>query len=114
MLAHVIHAFRNTVSGDAENCGPAVFGSVRCAAAQEMLVAVRRHPFSAGQVAFESLTRAGGLSRGIDLKDDPRDLGPIGPFRIGVEKPEISDEVRLVVTRQTVGCGGSVGDFWGG
>jgi hypothetical protein len=74
---------------------------------------MRRHPFGAGQMALKGLPRKGGLFRRIDLKNDPRNLGPIRAFRIGIEKPQISDEVLLVIARQRVSRGGSVGNFWG-
>ena len=76
-------------------------------------MAVRPHPFGAGQMAFPGAPRAGGLSRWIDLKNNPSDLGPIRAFSLGVEKPQIGDDVVLVIPCQRVGCGGGVVDFWG-
>ncbi len=55
-------------------------------------------------MALEGAPRAGGFPDRINLEHDPRDLGPIRPFGIGVEKPQIGDEVFLVVARQRVGC----------
>ena len=72
-----------------------------------------RHPFGPGQMALPGKPCAGGLVGRIDLKNDPRDLDPIRAFGIGIEKPQISDEVLLVIARQRVRRRGSVGNFWG-
>jgi hypothetical protein len=86
-------------------------GSVSGAAAEEMLVAVRRHPFGAGEMALEGSPCAGGLLPRIDLKYDPRDLGPIRALGIGVEKTEIGEEVGLVISGQCVGAWSEVGNI---
>lgn len=78
-----------------------------------MPIAMRRHPFGAGQMALKGSSRAGWLLRRIDLKNDPRDLGPIRAFGIGIEKPQIGDEMLLIIGRQRASRGGSVGDFRG-
>jgi len=83
------------------------------ATAKKMRVAMRGHPFGAGQMALKGLPRPGGLLRRIDLKNDPRNLSSIGPFGIGIEKPQIGDEVLLVIARQRVSRRGSVGNYWG-
>ena len=74
---------------------------------------MRRHPFRACQVTFEGLPRAGGLLYWIDLKNDPRNLGPIRALGIGIKNAQISDEVLIVIARQRVSRGGSIGNFWG-
>lgn len=74
---------------------------------------MRRHPFGAGQMAFPYLPSTCGLLLRIELKNDPRDLGPIRALSLGIKKPQISDEVLFVITRQRVSCGRSVGNFWG-
>ncbi len=83
------------------------------AAAQKMLVAVRHHPFGPVQMAFPHLPGAFWLVRRIDLQNDSRDFGPIGAFGLSVEKPQVADEVLLVIRRQRLGGRGSVGVFWG-
>ena len=102
-----------SISAETRNSRPKFWRSVSAAAAQEMPVAVRRHPFGAGQMAFPCLPSTGGLLLRIDLKNDPRNLGPIRALGIGIKKPQISDEVLLVITRQRVSRGRSVGNFWG-
>ena len=74
---------------------------------------MRRHPFGAGQMAFPCLSSTGGLLLRIDLKNDPRDLGPIRALGVGIKKPQIGDEVLLVIARQRVSRRGCVGKFWG-
>jgi hypothetical protein len=102
-----------SISAGARNSRPKFWKSVSATAAQEMPVSVRRHPFGAGQMALPGTPRAGGLLLRIDLKNDPRDLGPTRAFGIGIKKPQISDEVLLVIARQSVSRGGSIGNFWG-
>ena len=63
-------------------------------------------------MTLEGTARAGGLSNRIDVEYDTRHFGPIRAFGIGVEKPQIGDEVLLVVPRQRSGCRGSVSNFW--
>lgn len=72
-------------------------------AAQKMLVAVRHHPFGPLQMAFPYPPRAFGFLHWIDLQNDSRDLGPICSFGVRVEKPQVADEMLLVVRRQRLG-----------
>ncbi len=108
---------RSRSAGKIERCDVEeafeVLGSMRGATAQKMLVAVRCHPFGAGEMALEGLPRTGGLLRRIDMENDPGDLGPIRPFGIGIEKPQIGDEVLLVVARQRIGRRRRVLYSWG-
>ena len=81
--------------------------------AQKMLVAVCHHPFGPVQMAFPYPPCAFGFLRRIDLQNDSGDLRPISAFGVRVEKPQIADEVLLVIRRQRLGGRGSVGEFWG-
>ncbi len=37
------------------------------------------------------------IAFGIDMQDDARDLPPVGARGLGVEEPQVSDEVLLIV-----------------
>jgi len=65
--------------------------------AEKMLIAVLRHPSSAGQVAFPRAPRPLRLARCVDVQHNLRDLGPIGAVGLGIEETQISDKVFLVV-----------------
>jgi hypothetical protein len=64
---------------------------------KEILVAVGRHPFGARQVAFPDGARPLGFVVGVHAQDDPRRLCPICTLRVGIEKPQICDQVVFVV-----------------
>jgi len=69
------------------------------------------HPFGARQMTVKDLPRAGRLLGRIDVENDPPHFGPIGVFAIGVEKPQIGNDMFFVIARQRIGCRGGIGDF---
>jgi hypothetical protein len=85
---------------------------MRCPAFQKMAIAMLRHPLGARQVTLPGASRALGLLCRIDVQDDTRNLGPIRTLSLGVEEPQIGNEMLLIVTGQNVGLGGLVGN-WG-
>ena len=54
-------------------------------------------------MALPGTARAGGLARGIDVQDKTCHLSPVRSVGLGIEEPEISDKVLLVVGGQSVG-----------
>ena len=56
-----------------------------------------RHPFGALQVAFPDGSRPLGFVFGVHAQDDPRRLCPICTLGVGIEKPQICDQVVFVV-----------------
>ncbi len=78
-----------------------------------MLVAVRHYPFGALQMALPHSPCTIGFLHRIDLQNDSRDLSPICSFGFRVEKPQVADEMLLVIRCQRLGKRGSVGEFWG-
>ena len=53
---------------------------------------------------------AGSLLR-VDPKDEPSDLPPVGALSVGVEQPQVGEEVAEVVVRQLVTGGRLVGNW---
>jgi hypothetical protein len=81
--------------------GPTLLSaSLRCTALEQVPVPALGHPFGAREVAFESAPRPFGLTRGIDVQDDPSHLCPVGTFGVGVEQAQIGDEMFVVITGQ--------------
>jgi hypothetical protein len=69
---------------------------------EKVFVAVLRHPFGARQVALPGAARPLGVLGGVDVQDDPRHLGPVGAFCVGIEETEIRDEMLTVVSSEIV------------
>src|ERR1700704_1489883 len=69
---------------------------------EKVLIAVLRHPFGARQVALPDAARPLGVLGGVDVQDDPRHLGPVGAFCVGIEETEIRDEMLAVVSSEIV------------
>jgi hypothetical protein len=69
---------------------------------EKVLIAVLRHPFGARQVALPGAARPLGVLGGVDVQDDPRHLGPVGAFCVGIEETEIRDEMLAVVSSEIV------------
>src|SRR5262245_29216136 len=84
--------------------------SVRRAALEKMAIAVLCHPLRALEVALPGAPRPVGLLRWIDVQHYARHLGPIRTLGVGVEEPEIGDQVLLVITGENVSLGDLVGD----
>ena len=72
------------------------------ATAQKMPVAILGHPARAGQVGGPNSLGLLWIVRRIEMQNDPGNLAPISAFRISIEKPQISDEVLLVVAGEDV------------
>ena len=70
---------------------------------EKVLVAVQRHPLGARQMALPSAACPLGVLGGVDVQDDPRHLGPVGAFCVGIEETEIRDEMLAVVSSEIVG-----------
>jgi hypothetical protein len=70
---------------------------------EKVLIAVLRHPFGARQMALPSAASPLGMLGGVDVQDDPRHLGPVGAFCVGIEETEIRDEMLAVVSSEIVG-----------
>src|SRR5260370_42195368 len=67
-----------------------------------MAIAVLCHPLRALEVALPGAPRPVGLLRWIDVQHYSRHLGPIRALGVGIEEPEIGDQVFLVVTSENV------------
>ena len=62
-----------------------------------MAITLLGHPSGTREVAFEGSTRAVGLGVWVDAQHDPRDIMPVGAFRIGIEQMQVRDDMLLVV-----------------
>jgi hypothetical protein len=56
-------------------------------------------------------TRRSGSRTASICRDDPRDLAPVGAFRIGVEQAQTGDQAFLVVHREHWFGGRKIGDI---
>jgi hypothetical protein len=65
-----------------------------------MPVSFSRHPFGAREMAIEGTAGALDIVIRVYVKHDPRNLAPVGTFRIGIQNPQIRDGVLLVVRRE--------------
>ena len=65
-----------------------------------MTVSLLCHPFRAGQVAIERSSRTSRLKFRIKVEHKSGDLAPIRTLAVGIEQPQIGDDVLLVVGRQ--------------
>jgi hypothetical protein len=69
----------------------------RGAAPKQMPVSDLRHPFGPREVTVEGTARLIGLAVWVNVQDDPRDIAPVGVFRIGIEQTQVRDDMLLVV-----------------
>ena len=67
---------------------------------EQMAVAMICHPFGSGQMAVKGASRSLRTPVGIDVEDDARDLLPISIRSVGIQQPEIGDDMLLVIGRQ--------------
>ena len=74
------------------------------------MITVLCHPLAARQVAFPGASGPLGLLRRIDMQHDARDFGPVGAFRVRVEKAKISDQVLPVIVGESIRLGSLVGN----
>jgi hypothetical protein len=84
---------------------------LRGAATQQMSIAMFSHPFGAGQMTVERMSRAIWLPIRINMQHNPRYLAPIRALGVGVEEPQISHNMFLVVARQRRGGGRHVSNI---
>ena len=74
---------------------------------------MRRHPFGTRQMAFKNMPSPGRFLRRINLQNDPCNFRPIRTLGIGIEEPQISDEVLLIIPRQCVNERRRISYCWG-
>ena len=84
---------------------------MRGTTAQKMTVTILGHPARTGQVGGPDSLGLLGIVRGIEMQNDPRNLAPISAFRIGIEEPQIGDEVLFVVAGEDAAGRSSV-SYW--
>jgi hypothetical protein len=75
-----------------------------------MPVSFSRHPFGAREMAIEGTAGALDIAIRVYVQHDPRNLAPVGTFRIGIQHPQIRDGVLLVVRCERWLCRGKVGN----
>jgi hypothetical protein len=68
--------------------------------AQQMSIAMIRHPSGASQMAGEGTACALRVAFGIDVKNDSCNVSPVRIVSVSIQQPEIGDDVLLVVGRQ--------------
>src|ERR1700754_4815385 len=85
--------------------------ALRPSAPKQITVAVARHPLRPGQMTVESMASAVRIESGIDLKNDTRDLAPVGVICFGIEETSISDGMLLIIVRHRRVCGRYVCNF---
>ena len=59
-----------------------------------------RHPLRTREVTIEGTFSALDIMISVDVQHYPRDIAPVGTFRIGIQHPQIRDGVLLVVRRE--------------
>src|SRR5215217_6225134 len=69
------------------------------AAAQQMAIAMIRHPSGASQMAIEGAACALRVAFGIDVKNDSCNFPPVRLVSLSIQQPEIGDDMLLVVGR---------------
>ena len=67
---------------------------------QQMTIAMARHPLCTCQMGIEGTACTIGFSIGVEMKNDARNLAPIGIVFFGVEQAQVRDEVFLVIRCQ--------------
>src|SRR6266480_503460 len=85
---------------------------IQAGEAQQMPIAMARHPFRASKMTVERTASAIRLADRIDMQHDARDFPPVGTVSVGVEEPQIGDHVLLVVGCQHRLAGSQIGDIW--
>jgi hypothetical protein len=61
---------------------------------------VARHPLRTREVTIEGTFSALDIMISVDVQHYPRDIAPVGTFRIGIQHPHIGDGVLMVVRRE--------------
>jgi hypothetical protein len=72
-------------------------GSPKKDAARARELAALGHPFGAGEMPLPCAAGARGFTCRVDVEHDTRDLRPVGSVGFGIEKPQIGDEMLLVI-----------------
>lgn len=67
-------------------------------------------PLSALKMRQVCISRTIRLALRIDMQHYSRDLPPVGPFAVGLQKARVRHDVLLVINRQSLIGRGSVGD----
>ena len=67
--------------------------------AEQMTVAMARHPFRASKMTLVGAASAIQLEDGIDAENETSYLAPVGVVGVGIEKSQISDDVLFIVGR---------------
>ena len=67
--------------------------------AEQVTVAMARHPFRASKMTLVGAASAIQLEDGIDVKNETSYLAPVGVVGLGIEKSQISDDVVFIVGR---------------
>ncbi|KRP93407.1 hypothetical protein AOQ73_24345 [Bradyrhizobium pachyrhizi] len=79
--------------------------------AQQIAIAVTRHPLSASKMTFESPARADRVKARINTKHNAGHFAPISVVGFGIKKTHIGDGVLLVVWREVGRAGRQIGDI---
>lgn len=79
-------------------------------AAQEMAVAMLRHPFRARQMGIVGAARTFRLVFWIDLENDLCDLAPVRALGVCIEQTHIGHQMLLVIVGQHRICRRMIGD----
>jgi hypothetical protein len=56
-----------------------------------MLVSFSRHPFGAREVTIKGASSALDILIRVYVEHDPRNLAPVGTFRIGIQHPHVRE-----------------------
>ena len=70
------------------------------AGAEKLAEAAFRHPFRAVEMAGVDAQGTLRIGFGIEAEDDLDDFAPVGACRVGVEKPDVELQMRLVISGQ--------------
>ena len=67
---------------------------------KQVPVSIPCHPFSARKMVLEGLPRSVRFAVWVDVQNDPRDLAPVGTFRIRIKQAHVCDGVLMVVDNE--------------
>ena len=77
-----------------------------------MPISMFGHPLGPRQMALMGAARAFRLTIWIDVQYDLRNFAPISAFGVGVEQPQIGDQVLFIVRRQRRIGRRDISDIW--
>ena len=78
---------------------------------KQVPVSLPCRPSGAGEMAVEGLSRPIWFALRVDVQHDPRDLSPIGPFRIRIEQAHVGDGMLFIVGGERGIGGPEIGDI---